>query len=124
MTKRDITMDEIVEGFCKAYASAWAECLDARGVYDWPDLSKWSQEARDDLESAMGDAFNHLLTTANITPEQLIALARGDACVVPVEPTEATLEAYFVQTGESNVMRQRVYDRARFFYRVMHEGQK
>lgn len=80
MTKREITMDEIVEGMARAsYDCAWAP-----GSYEADYTSEVEREAE---QTVIASALSHLLTTANITPDQLIALVNKKAVVVSVEPS-------------------------------------
>lgn len=78
MTKRDITMDEIVEGM-------------AIGIYharNGNGAMHWARRSNSYKQPYLGDgraSLSHLLTTLNITPEQLIALVNKKAVVVSVD---------------------------------------
>lgn len=91
--KPDITMDEIVEGMAKMIH-------DTDGIADttWPEgdrlLPAGHQYPNTEVyRNAARSVLTHLLTAANITEAQLIALARGEAVVAPVGPTEAMKKA-------------------------------
>lgn len=50
------------------------------------------------------------------------ANVKVDFVMVPVEPTEAILDAFWHQAGESKEMRSRVHARARHYWRAMIEA--
>lgn len=84
MTKRDITLGEIVEGMArKINPEAW-RVMDGY-LAETGQNAAWPADQFKHKESlAVASAtLTALLTTANITEAQLIALAMGEAVVVP-----------------------------------------
>lgn len=55
----------------------------------------------------------------NIAFEALDALAKGEAVVVPKEPTEEQLQVSWIQAGESESLRKKYFARARRHYQLM-----
>lgn len=56
------------------------------------------------------------------TSSEFVPAAPEGYALVPIEPTELMLEAYFAQSGESHKMKERVFDSARGRWRVMVEA--
>lgn len=79
-----MTIEQIVEAMARAaYDATWGH-----GCYD---TDSKHIVGREETLLGQGASFDALLTAANITEAQLVALANGTAVVVPVEPSGADI---------------------------------